>query len=155
MLKDFKAFVMRGNVLDLAVGIIIGAAFGAIVSSLVADIIMPPIGLLLGRVDFSNLFWVLKAGNTVGPYASLSAAKAAGAVTINYGAFIITIINFMIVAFAIFMIVRIFMAGQKRMEAPQIVPAPAAPTTKECLYCFTNIPIKATRCPNCTSQLGT
>ncbi len=154
MLKDFKAFVMRGNVLDLAVGIIIGAAFGAIVSSLVGDIIMPPIGLLLGNVDFSNLFIVLKEGKTSAPYASLAAAKAAGAVTINYGTFIMTIINFLIVAFAVFLVVRSFMRMQERLQAPKKVEALAAPITKDCPFCYSTIPIKATRCPNCTSQIS-
>lgn len=154
MLKDFKAFIARGNVIDLAVGIIIGAAFGAIVGSLVADIIMPPIGLLLGRVDFANLYLILKDGKTPGPYESLTAAKTAGAVSINYGAFIMTIINFLIVAFAIFLLVRAVVRMQKQLEKPAPVAAPAAPTTKDCPYCFTAIPIKATRCPNCTSELA-
>jgi len=153
MWQDFKAFITRGNVIGLAVGIIIGAAFGAIVSSLVADIIMPPIGLLLGRVDFANLYLILKEGNTPGPYDALATAKAAGAVSINYGVFIMTIINFLIVAFAIFLLVRIVVRMQKQFEKPQPAAAPAAPTTKECPYCFTVIPIKATRCPSCTSQL--
>ena len=148
MLKEFKEFAMRGNVMDMAVGIIIGAAFGGIVSSLVADVIMPPIGLLLGNVDFSNLFVVLKEGATPGPYASVAAAKAAGAVSINIGLFINTIINFLIVAFAIFMMIR----GINRLQKPATVPA-AAPTTKTCPYCQSSIPLKATRCAHCTSQL--
>jgi large conductance mechanosensitive channel len=148
MLKEFKEFAMRGNVMDMAVGIIIGAAFGGIVSSLVADVIMPPIGLLLGNVDFSNLFLVLKEGATPGPYASVAAAKTAGAVSINVGLVINTIINFVIVAFAIFMMIR----GLNRMQKP--VPAPAAaPTTRACPYCLSAIPLKATRCPNCTSEV--
>ena len=147
MLKEFKAFAMRGNVVDMAVGIIIGAAFGTIVTSLVSDVIMPPIGLLLGNVDFSNIFAVLKEGKTPGPYASLAAAKAAGAVTMNVGVFINTVINFIIVAFAIFILIRSVNRLKRQEEAP-----PAVPTTKECSYCFTTIPIKAVRCPNCTSE---
>lgn len=154
MLKDFKAFIMRGNVVDMAVGIIIGAAFGPIVSSFVKDVIMPPIGLLLGKVDFANLFVVLLQGKTPGPYASLAAAQAAGAVSINYGAFINTIINFLIIAAVVFFfIVRPIAQMNARQQAKQPVPPPAAPTTKECPFCYSNIPIKATRCPNCTSQL--
>lgn len=152
MWKDFKAFIARGNVIDLAVGIVIGAAFGAIVSSGVADVIMPPIGLLLGRVDFSNLYLLLMEGKTLGPYESLAAAKAAGAVSINYGVFLLTIINFVIVALAVFILVRSVTRMQKQFEKPAPA-APAAPMTKECPYCFSTIPRKATRCPNCTSQL--
>ena len=149
MLKDFKEFAMRGNVMDMAVGIIIGASFGGIVSSLVADVIMPPIGLALGNVDFSNLFVTLKAGaKAAGPYASLADAKAAGAVTVNVGVFANTIISFLIVAFAMFMVIR----GMNNMKREAPAPA-AAPTAKECPFCFTAIPIKAKRCPNCTSQL--
>jgi large conductance mechanosensitive channel len=148
MFKEFKEFAMRGNVMDMAVGIVIGAAFGTIVTSLVKDVIMPPIGLLLGNVDFSNIFAILKEGKTVGPYASVAAAKAAGAVTINVGVFINTIINFLIVAFAIFLVIRSINRLKRKQEAPA-----AAPTTKECSFCFTSIPIKATRCPNCTSEL--
>ena len=146
MLKEFKDFAMKGNVLDMAVGIIIGAAFGVIITSLVNDVIMPPIGLLLGNVDFANIFAVLKEGKTPGPYASVAAAKAAGAVTMNIGLFINTVINFLIVAFAIFMLIQSFNRLKKQQEAP-----PAA--TKECNFCFTTIPIKATRCPNCTTEL--
>ncbi len=148
MFKEFKEFAMRGNVMDMAVGIVIGAAFGTIVTSLVNDVIMPPIGLLLGNVDFANIFAVLKEGKTVGPYASVAAAKAAGAVTINVGVFINTIINFLIVAFAIFLVIRSINRLKRKQEA-----LAAAPTTKECSFCFTAIPIKATRCPNCTSEL--
>jgi large conductance mechanosensitive channel len=148
MLKEFKEFVMRGNVVDMAVGIIIGAAFGTIVKSLVSDVIMPPIGLLLGNVDFANLFVVLKEGATAGPYVALADAQAAGAVTINVGVFINTIISFIIVAFAIFLMIRKINQMKKKEEAP------AEPTTKDCPYCLTAIPIKATRCPHCTSQLG-
>jgi len=148
MLKEFKEFAMRGNVVDMAVGIIIGAAFGTIVKSLVSDIIMPPIGLLLGNVDFTNLFGVLKEGaKTAGPYASLADAQTAGAVTINYGVFINTIISFIIVAFAVFMVIRSVNRLKKEEEVP------AEPTTKDCPYCLTSISIKATRCPNCTSKL--
>jgi len=148
MLKEFKEFAMRGNVLDMAVGIIIGAAFGTIVTSLVNDVIMPPIGLLLGNVDFSNIFAILKEGKTPGPYASVAAAKAAGAVTMNMGVFINTVINFIIVAFAIFLLIRSINRLKKIEEAP-----PAVPTTKECPFCIVSIPIKATRCPHCTSEL--
>jgi large conductance mechanosensitive channel len=148
MIKEFKEFAMRGNMVDMAVGIIIGAAFGAIVGSLVADIIMPPIGLLLGNMDFTNFFIVLKEGGTPGPFASLADAQKAGAVTLNYGLFITKIINFLIVAFAIFLLIRGINKLKRQQEAP-----PAVPTTKECRYCFSTIPIKATRCPQCTSDL--
>ena len=141
MWKEFKEFIMRGNVVDLAVGIIIGAAFGKIITSFVNDIIMPPIGLLLGRVNFADLFINLSGQ----PYATLAAAKEAGAATINYGLFIITIIDFVIVAFVIFLVVRVVNRLRRKPEA--------APTTKECPHCFTAIPIKASRCPHCTSQL--
>ena len=147
MFKEFKEFAMRGNVIDMAVGIIIGAAFGTIVQSLVKDVIMPPIGMLLGNVDFSNLFLVLKEGTTPGPYASLAQVQAAGAVSINYGMFINTIISFVIVAFAVFLLIR--QMNRFKKEEPQ-----AAPTTKECTFCFSAIPIKAVRCPNCTSTLA-
>jgi large conductance mechanosensitive channel len=151
MFKEFKEFAMRGNVVDMAVGIIIGAAFGTIVKSLVADVIMPPIGLLLGNVDFANLFVVLKAGaEAAGPYASLAAAQAAGAVTMNYGVFINTIISFLIVVFAVFMIIRQINKLKRVEEAP-----PAEPTAKDCPHCMSSIAIKATRCPHCTSELGT
>jgi large conductance mechanosensitive channel len=150
MLKDFKAFITRGNVVDLAVGIIIGVAFGAIVTSLVNDVIMPPIGLALGKLDFSNLTILIREGTTPGPYASLAAAKAAGAITINYGQFINTLINFLILAAVIFFAVVRPIA---RMNRPKKSAVPAAPTTKECPFCATSIAIKATRCPNCTSEL--
>jgi large conductance mechanosensitive channel len=150
MLKDFKAFITRGNVVDLAVGIIIGVAFGAIISSFVNDILMPPIGLGLGRIDFANLLVIIKEGTPPGPYASLAAAKEAGAVTINYGIFVNAIINFLIIAAVVFFfVVRPINALHARKKAEE----PAAPTTKECPYCFSAIPIKATRCPNCTSEL--
>jgi large conductance mechanosensitive channel len=149
--KDFKAFIMRGNVVDLAVGIIIGVAFGAIVSSLVKDVIMPPIGLALGNVDFANMFAVLKQGTVAGPYPSLAAAQEAGAVSINYGVFINTIVNFLILAAVVFFfVVRPIAKMHGRQKAAEAVPAPS---TKECPYCYTNIPVKATRCPNCTSEL--
>lgn len=150
MLQDLKAFITKGNVVDLAVGIIIGIAFGAIVTSLVNDVIMPPIGLALGKTDFSNFTVVLKQGSTPGPYASLAAAKAAGAVTINYGFFINTVINFLIVAAVVFFLIIRPIA---RLQAPKKVAAPVALTTKACPYCATAIPLKATRCPNCTSEL--
>jgi large conductance mechanosensitive channel len=149
MIKEFKEFAMRGNVVDMAVGIIIGAAFGTIVKSVVADIIMPPIGLLLGNVDFSNLFLLLKSGTTAGPYLSLAAAQEAGAVTLNYGAFVNTVISFLIVAFSVFMLIK----GINNLKRKEEAPAPE-PTTKDCPKCFTSISIKATRCPNCTSELG-
>jgi large conductance mechanosensitive channel len=144
MWREFREFAMRGNVVDLAVGIIIGAAFGKIITSLVNDMIMPPIGLVLGRVDFSNLFINLSGRS----YASLAEAKAAGAPTINYGVFLNNVIDFVIVAFAIFLLVRFI---NRLSRQPQ--PAPAAPTTKECPFCVSPIPIKATRCPQCTSIL--
>jgi large conductance mechanosensitive channel len=147
MFKEFKAFVMRGNVLDLAVGIIIGAAFGTIIKSLVDDVIMPPIGLALGDVDFANLFVVLKEGiKAAPPYASLADAKAAGAVTINYGVFINNLVTFIIVAFVVFLVVR----TANRLRPPE---AAAAPNTKDCPYCRMPIPAGASRCPQCTSDL--
>jgi large conductance mechanosensitive channel len=150
MLKDFKEFAMRGNVVDMAVGIVIGAAFGTIVKSFVDDVLMPPIGLLLGNVDFSNLFLTLKDGaKAAGPYASLAAAKAAGAVTLNLGLFINTLISFVIIAFAVFLVVK----GVNRMKREEVAPE-AEPTTKECPFCLSPIPLKATRCPHCTSELG-
>ncbi len=142
MLKEFKEFAMKGNVLDMAIGIIIGAAFGKIITSVVSDVIMPPIGLILGRVDFSSLFLNLSGTH----YDSLAAAKAAGAATINYGVFLNNVVDFVIVAFVIFLVVRQVNRWKK--------PGPAAaPATKECPYCFSAIPIKATRCPNCTSEI--
>jgi large conductance mechanosensitive channel len=150
MWKDFKAFITRGNVVDLAVGIVVGVAFGTIVTSFVNDVLMPPIGLGLGHVDFANLFVVLKEGTTPGPYASLVAAKDAGATVIAYGTFINTIINFLIIAAVVFFFV---VRPIVKLTAPKKLVAPATPTTKECPFCFTNIPIKATRCPNCTSEL--
>src|SRR5687767_11529339 len=144
MWQEFKAFIMRGSVVDLAVGLIIGVAFGRIVSSLVTDIVMPPIGLLLGRVDFSNLFLNLSGQ----PYATLAEAKAAGAATINYGLFLNNVIDFLIVAFAIFLLVRSINRLSRQWER-----APEAPNTKECPFCLSTIPLRATRCPQCTSAL--
>jgi large conductance mechanosensitive channel len=146
MMKEFKEFAMRGNVMDMAIGIVIGAAFGKIVTSFVADILMPPIGLLLGGVDFSSIFIVLGEGD----YPSLEAAKEAGAATWNVGLFINTVIDFLIIAFAIFLVVKAINNMKRKEEA-----IPPAPTEKACTFCATNIPIKATRCPNCTSQLET
>lgn len=148
MFKEFKEFALRGSVIDMAVGIIIGAAFGTIVNSLVSDIIMPPIGLLLSNVDFSSLFIVLKHGKVPGPYGSIADAKAAGAVTLNYGLFINTIISFIIVAFAVFLLIR----NINRLKRLEEVP-PSVPTTKECPYCLSVIPVKAVRCAHCTSEL--
>ena len=142
MLKEFKEFAMRGNVLDMAVGIVIGAAFGQIVTSFVGDVLMPPIGTLLGHVDFSNLFVSLSGTH----YDTIAAAKAAGAATVNYGLFLNTVINFLIVAFAVFLLVR-----QVNRLAPK--PAAAAPTTRECPYCLSTVPLKATKCAQCTSEL--
>jgi large conductance mechanosensitive channel len=149
MLKEFKEFAMRGNVVDMAVGIIIGGAFGTIVSSLVKDVLMPPIGLMLGGVDFSNFFAVLKEGGAPGPYAKLADAQAAGAVTINYGVWFNSIISFLIVAFAVFLLIKGINSMKRKAEE-----APAAPTTKECKFCCSAIPIKATKCPQCTSALA-
>lgn len=144
MLKEFKTFAMRGNVVDMAVGIIIGGAFGTIVKSLVSDVIMPPIGLLVGGVDFANLFVTLKDGAVAGPYANLASAQAAGAVTIGYGLFINAIISFIIVAFAVFLLIKVITRLQQ--EAPA--------STRECPFCCSNISLKASRCPHCTSTLG-
>jgi len=145
MIKEFKEFAMRGNVLDMAVGIIVGAAFGQIVNSFVGDILMPPIGRLIGHADFSNLFLSLSETH----YDTIAAAKAAGAATINYGIFFNTVINFLIVAFAVFLLVR-----QVNRLAPKPAPAPA-PTTRDCPYCLSAVPIKATKCAHCTSELRT
>jgi large conductance mechanosensitive channel len=144
MLKEFKEFALRGNVVDLAVGIIIGAAFSQVVNSLVNDIIMPPIGLIVGQVDFTNLFISLSGEH----YDSLTAAQDAGAATLNYGLFINVVLNFVIVAFAVFMLVRVMNRLQRQEKE-----APPEPTTKDCPYCYSAIPLKATRCPSCTSQL--
>jgi len=149
MLKEFKEFAMRGNVVDMAVGIIIGGAFGTIVKSLVTDVMMPPIGLLLGGVDFSDLFITLKEGATAGPYATLAAAQSAGAVTVSYGLFLNAVISFLIVAFAVFVLIK----GINKLQREKETPA-AEPTTKECPRCLSTIAIKATRCPHCTSELA-
>jgi large conductance mechanosensitive channel len=146
MLKEFKEFALKGSVLDLAIGIIIGGVFTPIVKSLVEDMIMPLIGLLLGRVDFTQLYIMLRPGTVLPPYDTLEAAKAAGAVTINYGIFINSIVTFVLVAFAVFLLVKLI--NRWRRE-----PAPPEPNTKECPMCYTEIPIKAIRCPNCTSDL--
>ena len=151
---EFKKFAMRGNVIDMAVGIIIGAAFSKIVDSLVKDVIMPPIGLLLGKVDFSNLYIVLKSGNGNIPYNSLSAAQAAGAVTLNYGLFINAVISFTIVAFAVFILIKAINNLQAKMDKKDAKDAlKTAPKTKKCPYCCSEIPLQAVRCPNCTSKL--
>ncbi len=149
MLKEFKEFAMKGNVVDMAVGVIIGGAFGTIVKSLVTDILMPPIGMLLGDVDFANLFAILKEGSPAGPYPSLADAQAAGAVTINYGIFLNGVISFLIVAFAVFLLIKAINRMRREEEAP-----PAEPTTKDCPFCGMEIPITATRCAHCTSDLG-
>ncbi|MBN2073560.1 MAG: large conductance mechanosensitive channel protein MscL [Actinobacteria bacterium] len=146
MLKEFKEFALKGSLVDMAVGIIIGIAFGAIVNSLVNDIIMPPVGLLFGNVDFANMFVVLREGAAAGPYLSLDAAREAGAVTLNYGIFVNTIISFIIIALVLFFIIKAINRLKKNEEL-------SAPETRECPYCFTNISVKATRCPNCTSEL--
>lgn len=147
MLEDFKEFVLRGNVVDMAVGIIVGVAFSTIVNSLVNDIIMPPIGLLLGNVDFVDLFVLLKEGTPPGPYATLADAEAASAVTIRYGAFVNALVTFLIVALVMFFLIR----GINRMRRKE--EAAPEPMTKECPYCLSTIPLGATRCPHCTSQL--
>ncbi|MGH7830270.1 MAG: large-conductance mechanosensitive channel protein MscL [Candidatus Binatia bacterium] len=148
MFNEFKKFAVRGNVVDMAVGIIIGGAFGTIVKSLVDDMLMPPIGMLLGGVNFADFFLILREGVKPGPYANLAAAKAAGAVTLNYGLFVNSVISFVIVAFAVFLLVRTI--NRLRSEEP-----PPPPNTKECQFCMSPIPLKATRCPHCTSQLAT
>ncbi|OGD76891.1 MAG: mechanosensitive ion channel protein MscL [Candidatus Coatesbacteria bacterium RBG_13_66_14] len=146
MFKAFREFISRGNVVELAVGIIIGAAFGAIVTSLVSDVVMPPLGLVLGEMDFKDFFVVLRDGTPEGPYATLNDAKAAGAVTLNYGAFVTNIIGFLIIALAIFMLVK----GMNRLYRKQS--APATPT-RDCPYCLSKVPLKATRCAHCTQEL--
>ena len=148
MLKEFKEFAMRGNVIDMAVGIIIGGAFGTIVKSLVNDVIMPPIGLLLGGVDFADLFITLKQGVVAGPYPTLASAQEAGAVTVSYGLFINAVISFLIVAFAVFLLIRSINRLKREEEAPA-----AEPTERECPFCLSSVPLKATRCSHCTSAL--
>jgi len=145
MLKEFKAFVLRGNVLDLAMAVIVGASFGKIVTSLVNDIIMPPLGLLLGKVDFSSLFVSLSGAR----FASLAEAQAAGAPTLNYGVFIKTLVDFLIVALVMFLLIR----SVSRAQKVRVVEVPSTPTTRDCPYCLSTIPLKATRCPHCTSEL--
>lgn len=149
VLGEFRQFALRGNVVDMAVGIIIGGAFGTIVKSLVSDVIMPPVGMLLGGVDFADMFITLKSGTAPGPYATLAEAQAAGAVTINYGLFINAVVSFVIVAFAVFLLVRSINRLREAQEEPK-----ASPVTRECPRCFSTISIKATRCPNCTSEIG-
>ncbi|MFH5830995.1 large-conductance mechanosensitive channel protein MscL [Halalkalibaculum sp. DA3122] len=149
MLKEFKEFAVKGNVVDMAVGIIIGAAFTGVVQSLVKDVMMPPLGLLLGGVDFSNFFIVLKEGTAPAPYATITAAQEAGAVTLNYGVFINTILGFLIVAFAVFVLIRYI----NKLKRPQETPEPVVPSLKKCPFCISDIPVEATRCPHCTSEV--
>ncbi|WP_372638908.1 large conductance mechanosensitive channel protein MscL [Fodinibius sp.] len=149
MWKEFKAFAVRGNVIDMAVGIIIGAAFTTVVQSLVKDILMPPLGLLTSNIDFSNAFLVLSQGTTPGPYASLQVAEEAGASVLRYGSFLNSLISFALVAFAVFMLVRYI----NRLRDPKQTPEPVSPTVKKCSFCYSDIPIQATRCPHCTSRL--
>jgi len=151
MLKEFKQFAMRGNVVDMAVGIIIGGAFGTIVKSLVSDVMMPPLGWLLGGVDFSNFFFVIHPGSkAAGPYATLAEAQSAGAITINYGIFLNAVISFIIVAFAVFMLIKA-LNSLHRKETESASP----PTEKDCPFCFLSVPVKARRCPHCTSEINT
>lgn len=150
MLSEFRRFILRGNVLELAIAVVIGVAFGAIVKSFVDDIIMPPIGIVAGDVDFADLFVVLQQGSDPGPYPTLAEAKAAGAVTWRYGLFINTVIYFLIVAFAMFLLIKIVTNLIRNEEAAP----PAAPTTRNCPYCLMQIPLQATRCPHCTSEVG-
>lgn len=150
MFKEFREFAIKGNVIDMAVGIIIGGAFGTIVQSLVKDVIMPPIGLLLGNVDFSNLFLVLNPGVAPGPFATLDAAKEAGAVSLNYGLFINSVVSFTIVAVAVFFLVK----GINNLKRERKTEETTAPASKECPHCFSKVDIRASRCPSCTSELG-
>jgi len=151
MLKEFRKFALRGNVIDMAVGIIIGASFSSIINSLVNDVLMPPIGWLMGGVNFGNFYLTLQSGTPGGPYASLTDAQAAGAVTVNYGLFINSIISFLIVALAMFLLIRAI----NRLQAGKgQVQEDGSPANKDCPYCFTTIPVKASRCPHCTSQLN-
>lgn len=149
MLKEFKNFIARGNVLDMAVGVVVGTAFAAIAKSLADDLIMPPIGLVLGKVDFSNLFLVIKEGATAGPYATLAEAKAAGAISLSYGVFLNTVVTFLIIAFAVFLLVRSVNKLHKKEEAA----APAAPAKQDCPFCLMSVNLRARRCPHCTSEL--
>jgi large conductance mechanosensitive channel len=151
MFKEFREFAMKGNMIDMAVGIIIGGAFGSVVNALVSQIMMPPLGLLIGGIDFSNLFILLREGTkNPGPYSSLADAHAAGAVTIGYGLFLNALISFLIMAFAVFLLVKAI--NTLRREKPTT--PPQAPATKECPYCCTTVPVKAARCPACTSEIG-
>jgi len=149
MIEEYKKFAVRGNVVDMAVGIIIGAAFNGVVQSLVKDLLTPPLGLLMGDVDFTNLFVVLREGTPAAPYATLEAARSAGAVTLNLGVFVNSLISFLIVSFAVFLLVRYI----NRLREPETAPEPAAPTVKKCPYCVSDVPLSATRCPHCTSDL--
>ncbi len=149
IIKEFKEFAIKGNVVDMAVGIIIGAAFTGVVQSLVKDLMMPPLGLLMGGVDFSEFFIVLKEGVTPPPYATTAAAQEAGAVTLNYGVFFNTLLSFLIVSFAVFILIKYI----NRLKRPSEAPEPATPSLKKCNYCFSDIPVEATRCPHCTSEL--
>ena len=151
MVKEFKEFAVKGNVVDMAVGIIIGAAFGTVVKSFVDDVLMPPIGMLIGDIDFSQLMVVLKQGATPGPYDSLAAAQEAGAVTLNYGLFLNAVISFLIVAFAVFLVIRAINQLKRKEEAAP----PPPPDTRDCPFCQSSISIKATRCPHCTSEVST
>lgn len=150
MLKEFKEFAIKGSVVDMAVGIIIGAAFTGLVQSLVKDVMMPPLGLLMGGVDFSDFFVVLKEGAIPPPYATMAAAQEAGAVTLNYGIFINTLLSFLIVSFAVFLLIKYI----NKLKRPDEKTEPAVPTLKKCSYCFSDIPVEATRCPHCTSELS-
>lgn len=150
MINEYKTFALRGNVVDMAVGIIVGAAFNGVVQSLVKDVLMPPIGLLMGDVDFRNLFVVLRDGTPEGPYATLEAAQSAGAVTVNVGVFVNAAVSFLIVTFAVFLLVRYI----NQLREPEATPEPAAPTVKKCPYCVSDIAVAATRCPHCTADLA-
>lgn len=150
MLEEYKTFAIRGNVVDMAVGIIIGAAFNGVVQSLVKDVLTPPLGLLMGDVDFANLFIVLREGTPAAPYATLEAAQSAGAVTLNVGTFVNSLVSFLIVSFAVFLLVRYI----NRLREPSTAPEPAAPTVKKCPFCISDVPVDATRCPHCTSELS-
>lgn len=149
MLKEFKEFAIKGSVVDMAVGIIIGAAFTGVVQSLVKDVLMPPLGLLMGGMDFSELFIVLKEGSVPPPYNTVAAAQEVGAVTLNYGVFFNTAISFLIVSFAVFILIKYI----NKLKRPKEAPEPVAPSIKKCTYCFSDIPVEATRCPHCTSKL--
>lgn len=150
MLDEYKTFAIRGNVVDMAVGIIIGAAFNGVVQSLVKDVLTPPLGLLMGDVDVANLFVVLREGTPAAPYATVEAARSAGATTLNLGVFVNSLISFAIVSFAVFLLVRYV----NRLREPEMAPEPAAPTVKKCPYCVSDVPVAATRCPHCTSELS-